>query len=62
MNHNFKVIIELIVLSSYTYSNEADGETQTGQKDAEDLEEHCQSTVTDSINPKNHTAEGELGN
>ena len=38
------------------YIDEADDKTQTGQKDAKDLEEFCHSTVTDSINPKNYAA------
>ena len=54
-------MIKLIVSSSYTYSNEVDGETQTGQKYADVLEEFRQSTVTNAINPKNNAAESELG-
>ena len=40
----------------FSYINEADGKTQTGQENAKDLEEFCHSTVTDSINPKNYAA------
>ena len=49
-------------VSLCTYGNKDDGKTQTGQEDAKNLKELCQSTVTESINTKNNAAQSELGN